>query len=229
MPNSPSYLKNRASYTKTNVFGEDIGYCMCRDRIRRGLSINQILNEVDQLQIRCGKEVARKWNTLSRIENPPNPLGHPQRRALNFQDVIYIPPELVGEPLEQVTFDLGMTTGYCACDRRNDVTKRKLSNREWSAKGNSFFEDCRNDIVVEWTSSAAHGEDVPQGLPAPTRTIWLGPGSGPDLSWIPHPHGLGATLSRLRFKGLAAAASKVRQEVWDFGKEEGLLLRGLER
>ncbi|KAI9832482.1 MAG: hypothetical protein M1826_001806 [Phylliscum demangeonii] len=143
--------------------------------------------------------------------NPPNPMGHPQPRALVFHDIVYIPPNLVGETLEQIVFNLALITGNCGCDRREH--------------GNSFFDGCRKDISIDWISFAAKGQGVPQGLPAPSPIISPRPGFNPDLNWIPHPHGLG----RLNFKGLAAAASNVRRKVWNFGKEEGLMLRGLER
>ncbi|KAI9832484.1 MAG: hypothetical protein M1826_001808 [Phylliscum demangeonii] len=229
----PSYLKHLPFHVQMNVFGEDVGYCMCRDRVKRGLTHSQLLEELPQSQIRCTKEVTSKWNTLSSIENPPNPLGHPQRRALHFQDIVCIPPQLVGESLEQILLHLGMLTGICGCNRQEDYELHRLNGvpltrHEWSELGNSFFDACRKDIGVDWLLFALQGQGVPQGLPAPSRNVRPRPGFNPDLNWIPHPHGLSATLSRLHFKGLAAAASKARQEVWNFGKEERLLLKGLE-
>ncbi|KAI9832483.1 MAG: hypothetical protein M1826_001807 [Phylliscum demangeonii] len=229
MPETPSYLKDYPFHTEMNVYGEDIGYCMCQDKIKRKLSDSRVLRELGQTLVRCQKKVTSEWNRLSSIKNPPNPLGHPQRRALDFQDIVYVSPDLVGRSLAQVTFELGITTGFCGCNRRDQfeirVIKRKLTVREWSKQSISFFDGCRAEIATDWISSAVQGEGVPRGLPTPSRIIRPEPGFDLDLNWIPHPHGLG----RLNFKGLAAAASKVRQKVWDFGKEEGLLLRGLER
>ncbi|KAI9832480.1 MAG: hypothetical protein M1826_001804 [Phylliscum demangeonii] len=198
----PHYLTGYALHIKTYQFGEDVGYRMCKDRIK--LSNARFEQEMDQMQLRCKREVLKEWDILSRVRNSANPLRHPQPRALDFRDVVYIPHHLAGKPLEEVTYELGLTTGYCGCQRADEYAtqnlNRKLTNREWNEKG------------------------VPQRLPAPTPETR--PGFNPDLNWIPHPHGLG----RLNFRSLAAAASKLRQEMRGFGqKEEGLLLRGLER
>ncbi|KAI9826700.1 MAG: hypothetical protein M1826_006582 [Phylliscum demangeonii] len=209
--------------------------------MKRGLSDNQFLQALDQVQPRCIKVVTRRWNSLSAIRNPPNPLGHPHRRALDFQDIKYISPELVDKPLEQVTYEMGVVTGICGCQGRDYMkapakyvvfsqwernNKRKLTNREWGKNSARFFDICRETMAADWVEAATKGTALPHGLPAPTRVIQPKPDFNPDLNWIPHPHGLG----RLNVKGLAAAASKVRQEVWDLGeKEERLMLRGLER
>ncbi|KAI9832479.1 MAG: hypothetical protein M1826_001803 [Phylliscum demangeonii] len=194
---------------------------------KRRLSDSGFRKEADQIQSGCKKKVAKQWDMLSSVENPPNPLSHPQSRALDFQDVIYISPSLVGKRLEEVTYDLGVTTGYCGCQLAYEYgtirLKRTLTRREWSEMGNSFLDGCRKKAVAKWSWDATQASSLPHRLPAPSPVTR--PNFNPDLNWIPHPHGLG----RLNFKGLAAAAAIVRQKVRDFGKEEGVLLRELER
>ncbi|KAI9808378.1 MAG: hypothetical protein M1826_004181 [Phylliscum demangeonii] len=229
VPKMPGYLQGLPFHSQMNVLGEEFGYCMCWDRIMRRLSKSEVARQLSQIQKRCAAKVTREWNAQSDMLNPPNPLRHPQRRARDFQDIVYIPPHLVGTSLQQITYNLGVMTGICGCNEREDYEVhqigRPLSDGEWSERGNAFFDQCREDTAVAWISSAVQGQGVPQGLPAPSlRVIRPRPGFNPDLNWIPHPHGLG----RLNIKGLAAAASHVRQKVWDFGtQQEGRLLRGI--
>ncbi|KAI9834656.1 MAG: hypothetical protein M1826_000058 [Phylliscum demangeonii] len=217
-----------------NVFGEDLGYCICRDRVKRRLTTSQFRSEVARMHDRCASQVRSEWTRLSGLRHPPNPLGHPQPRALDFHDIVYIAPGLVGQSLEQITFELGTSTGFCACDRQDEYEDQHLNGfsltaEEWSRLGNSFFDRCRASIAADWITAAARGHEVPQGLPAPSRPVTPRPDFPSGLNWILHPLGLGPGLRLLNFKRLAAAASKVRRKVWRLGKEEGVLLRGLER
>ncbi|KAI9833093.1 MAG: Golgi-to-ER vesicle coat component [Phylliscum demangeonii] len=160
---------------------------------------------MDQVQIRCRKETTRRWNSLSRIRNPPNPLGLPHRRALDFYDIKYVLPELVGKSLEQVTHErrnhMKAPAEYVVFFQFELHNKQKLTNRERSVRNRFFFDFCR-EVAFGWVEAATEGATLPQALPAPTHVIKPKPDFNPGLNWIPHPHGL-------NFKGLAAAASKL--------------------
>ncbi|KAI9825499.1 MAG: hypothetical protein M1826_006995 [Phylliscum demangeonii] len=223
LPSIPSYLQKHPVWTKLNVYGEEVGYCMAAPLFNNAIrDAEKLLRAMNRAQARCEKEVTERWNKLSRMENAPNPRRHPQPRALDFQDVVHSPPGQEAETWKPMVFDLGKFTGYCAWNKRQEFL---LANKEyrltvvgWDERMNSFFDDYRKDIAQQWWPIARQGGRLPQAF-----IITPEPGRGPDLSWIPHPHGLG----HLNFRGLAAAGAKVRQEAWQLEKKEGALWRGL--